>query len=1367
MLKLDDLYKFLARVDFSSWNYIFSKNPAKLGLSLENLTPFQDGYESKSPDGFILGNQEVLVGVGCPGLIAENAYNYYNNDNEKEGVVNENIDLFMSPSRVTLMIGPNKEFEHLRILFNQVRYLDFVISYTIHGVLKVIPLWKMDHRFLYRIEKTRIIVSELFNDEIRIRLIHYILKVKNHEDLPVFGIIPIIENRSNETIENIKLGLFLANLGHDWIISKRNIKVGSTSSERFDFQISGREAFWSLGLSKNVKPDMINFVNLEDLSDIEEINQYFNQNPNNILQKILGSAIPIHSGESFDVKDIGMGLLNINIGNISPFATFTTDLDIILGAKSQTIDDTLAKLTSYELYDSNEGLNHIKALNETYSEWITWFEEVNIEVSHKKLFGLIDSILTLLRCIIGKSAIHIGTLYYSHDLVFWRDNYWIQTALLKAGRYEYAEKDVDFFYNCWKKDGFKNAYNILKMRGGFANSRELRTEIPMYSCLMIQNLTNWLGKDTNGNQYIKKYYDLLKESLDAGIYSKNNLCVICSDETWIWPAYVNEHDYYTDNSMISLSAYNFGDIASQYMKDKSNSSNWAKKREDILQGVKDNFILKDQYRFAIGIDNNGIKDKSLIPTLISRPLLLNIDNILDPIVRNTLKISSKHAIFNGLSLIWDIMNPTGAIRSHTRTSAIEGNTIGNYLHACSDLDTPFLDDLLDMAVNFSNSSGSVNEIHDLYNKKWGTEKQRSWDSSSLLEGILHYLFGVTPYNDFFDCNPHLPKDTHSSKISNLRIRNNQVIVSCHKHQSDFEYSIFLKDISQLAIDPDFPIPEISIIKTNIPSKVRIFDSEIQINKEQKMDNYFAISIQIFPKFIYTNTINQDIPLLELKNPLKIHQNYWDIIILKEHLQNLFSTTIPRQELYIADFSAHKIRIQLTKLINSKGDFSVELKIENYNKIDLHLSYDSNQKSIIIKPNAIKIMTINFGSQTHESEVAHLLSHLSGKAHSHSHTHTHKHNNGASKNLIDELYPFKNFYEHIQPVKPYWKPHPLISKLDEILFYKTFQGDDIVVVCDNSSIAHAKEVCSTIAIIKQKILPIILCEEGIKKNVTEFSSIGKNIILVSSIPYTSLLSDLGFQKIIDLNDERIDQTVMLQNPDFSSKFLFYIENKGHVYQDTQHIVNIFNTYLLPQRKKAISMYPNGMFPLSDIIGEVIYDKIPIRIKFNQLIDSQNSIHKMNIYIQGELQQVNDITGFNGILDCESNNKIGNKQVPYISINLMNKTIPIELVAGGLAKGDHNIQIVIEANSEQEIEVNIELDMPQNFHTIWLRGKQRERTLDPTELLKNPDGSKMLKITLHPGRLVHPYLIQKGLDPKIRHLEYLFGKYPRYIIKKSII
>lgn len=1370
MLNAEELQKFLAQMNFSDWRYVFSKNPAKLGISLETLTPFQEGYESKSPDGFVLGNQEILIGVGCPGLIAENAYKYYNEEAGKGGDLNENIDLFMSPSRISLMIGPNKEFEHLRILFNQVRFLDFVITYKIQGNLRVIPLWKMDHRFLYRVEKTRIIVGELFNDEIKVKIIYYVLKVKEHEDLPLFGIIPIVENITNETIEDIKLGLFLANLGHDWIISKN---PHESRFNRFDFQISGKEASWSLNFGQNIKQDAINFINLEELGDIEEINEFFGQNSNKIQSKISESIISFPNQDSNQVKDLGMGLLNVNIGKLPSLSRFTMDFTIILSSNDQNSEDTLNKLISHGLYDSEKGLNHIMALNETFAEWMNWFEEVNIEVSDNKLFGLIDSILTLLRCIIGKNALHIGTLYYSHDLVFWRDNYWIQTALLKAGRYECVARDVDFFYKCWKNNGFRNAYNIPKMRGGFANSRELRTEIPMYSSLMVQNLTNWLGNDESGTSYIKKYYDLLKESLDAGIYSKNNLCVICSDETWIWPVYINEHDYYTDNSMISLSAYNFGTIASKHMQDNINGINWAKKKEDILQGITSNFILKDQFRFATGIDNNGLQDKSLLPTLISRPLLLNIDNILDPIVRNSIKISSKHAIFNGLYLIWDIMNPTGTIRSHTRTSAIEGNTIGNYLHACSDLDVPFLDDLLEMAINFSNSTGSVNEIHDLYNKKWGTEKQRSWDSSSLLEGIIHYLFGITPYNDYFECNPHLPKKSHSSKISNIRVRDNLIIVSCHKHGDDFEYSIYLKDIGSSIADTDFPIPEISIIKTNIPSRVRIYDSEILLNKEQKTANFFATSIQLFPRFIYTNTLNEDIPLIKLVNPITTKQDYWDVVIFKDHLQNLYANSTLNHDIYIVDLSAHKIRIQLTNFKNIKGDSGVEVKIENYNKSELHFSYAPDQKPIIIKPNAVKSIIIDFGSHSHDSEVAHLLSHLSGKAHSHTpthtqthtHTHSHKHNHEVSDEVKDDvLYPFKNLFEHIQPIKPYWKPHPLIMRLDEILFKNSLQGEDIAIICDSQSVMHAKEICTSIAIIKQIIIPIILCEKGIKETVKSYLSVEKNIILVTSMLWTELLSEFGCQKIVDLNDEHINQSLMIQNPGFANKYLFFIKNNGHVYRDTQHITNLFNIYLLPQRKKAISMYPNGMFPLSDIIGDVINEKLPIWIKWSGSSEGKNLIPKPNIYLQGELQATNNSNEFSGILDSELGNKSITKQMPYITIYSVNKSIPIELVAGGLAKGEHNIQFIIEANSDQEVEVEVELDIPQNFQPIWLRGKQRERTLDPTELLKNADGSKTLKITLHPGRSVHPYLIQKGVSPNLRYLEYIFGKYPRFIIKK---
>ncbi|MBD3349976.1 MAG: hypothetical protein GF364_00640 [Candidatus Lokiarchaeota archaeon] len=1334
---------FIASKSISYWNYKFLKNPGQYGIKSDELIKTKGGYESKAPDGFIIGNKECLAAIGCPAVAAESVYNYYNDDLQDNV---EYIDLLMSPSRMSVLIGPEKRIEHLKILFNEMRFQDLIISYKINGEKRGIPLWSMENRFLKRFEKTRIVISEFFNKEIRIQIISFALKVPEKRDIPVIPRIIVIDNITNSRISKVRLGIVCFNMAFDWEIAQKE------NSSRIDIGYKNQPVFWSVLLgNSNQNRNNDQMMSLKDLhyEDFEEFNSEFGNNPLKIYELMHDET---ENQKSY--SSVGMGIIVSDLGDIESNNSLSFDFTIIPSKNENSLENTLKNLESYGLYASSEkSIDILHCLTQTFDEWIDWFERVEIQVSDEKIFGLIDSLLTMLRCVVSNRAIHIGTLYYSHNSAFWRDNYWIQNAFLKAGRYEYSRRDLNFFHSAWKKRGFKNSYSILPIKGHSANSREIRSEIPLYSVLMVRNLFKWL----NDSELLDLYRDMISESIDESLYAENNLCLLNSDETWIWPCYVNEHDYYIDNSLISLCAYNFAAQLCRRKEYKDKLNSWNKKKNDIIDGLVHNLILKEQFRFATGIDNNGYQDESLVTTLSARPLLLNLKDILEPIIKKDLNITFEHAVFNALCLIWDVMKPTRVIRSHTRTSAIEGNTIGHYLEACSELDVPFLEELLTYTLDFSNCTGSVNEIHDMYNHKWGTGKQRTWDSSSLLSGLIHYLFGVTPYRDHVEFNPHLPKHVHSSKFSNFRVHDFEVIISCHKHGDNMERSVFLKDIKNENFqDLGMPIPEIGVLRTNLPGKFIVYDGEISRNKDNNklFSNYFATTLKIKQRFIDTNTDNQDIPLFSIENPLITGQKYWKIFIYRNHLKSL------TYKKYTIDLPAHKIQIAINNYTDEKSEKYSHIIVQNSGKIPIRLYVDVSDHTHYDPIKSEQHKSINL--RLHDIEHSHEHHHGHEEKHSDKHHHEHEekhsyehHHHHAHKPQFD--YPFKDIYSHIITKKPYWKPHPLIQNLEKTLFQANdCKEQPVVIVCDDSSLQHAKQVYKMIAIIKQMFIPIFKVESEnniLKSKVIEHEKKSQNVILILKRNIEEIYGKSKYQTIIDSKSKKpISCFKILQNTDTSNKnqYVFYIKNNGHCYQDTHKFCGVLNTYLMPQRKKAIAMYPYGLIALSDIIGDKITEKLPVTVR----VLSQ---HPINMYIQDK--DYHDLS-IDSEIDCTKYDKSNKVQKPYINISAVNGAIPLEIAAGGIAKGTNCMKLFIEGNSDVPITVEIKFQLPQNFEPIWLMGKQRERTIDKTELIKNSDGKKTMKILLNLGKPVHKYLRQKSLDPKERKLEYLFGKYPKY-------
>ena len=91
-----------------------------------------------------------------------------------------------------------------------------------------------------------------------------------------------------------------------------------------------------------------------------------------------------------------------------------------------------------------------------------------------------------------------------------------------------------------------------------------------------------------------------------------------------------------------------------------------------LSAMNLNFIIPTEKRYANGLDTSGYLDQSLVPSVVSHPITLRLWPILN---QDQDVITSSTLIENGLNLIWDIMEPTGIIRSHTQNYCNYGNYI--------------------------------------------------------------------------------------------------------------------------------------------------------------------------------------------------------------------------------------------------------------------------------------------------------------------------------------------------------------------------------------------------------------------------------------------------------------------------------------------------------------------------------------------------------------------------------------------------------------------------------------------------------------------------------------------------------------------
>lgn len=220
------------------------------------------------------------------------------------------------------------------------------------------------------------------------------------------------------------------------------------------------------------------------------------------------------------------------------------------------------------------------------------------------------------------------------------------------------------------------------------------------------------------------------------------------------------------------------------------------------------------------------------------------------------------------------------------------------------------------------------------------------------------------------------------------------------------------------------------------------------------------------------------------------------------------------------------------------------------------------------------------------------------------------------------------------------------------------------------------------------------------------------------------------------------------PDHPKFNLIFIPNQGNVYHDTHPFIEQMGIYLIPTRNKAMSMHPFGHFRLSDQIG------MPASLQFKIEIKATKPI---NFYMGGNHSFGESIS----MIWDPTTKSTGIKPVlPYCLFYTMQPYAEIEVAAGGIATGVNCIRFVSECNANDPIEIIYYLYLDQTYHPIHLSGGQRERILDPTILKKNPDGSKILQIVMHPGRSVHPIINPNDIESKKRSFSYVFGRYPKH-------
>jgi len=368
-------------------------------------------------------------------------------------------------------------------------------------------------------------------------------------------------------------------------------------------------------------------------------------------------------------------------------------------------------------------------LDETRAEWEAWCSRTPLATGDRRVDDLLDSLLCLVRSHVGPEAVHTGSVRYPHNRAWVRDSYWVQRAFLTLGRNEEARLNLEFFRRAWRTSGVASYYEIPTYDSTAYGYHGV--ELPHYLVLMVRDAEDAAGVDGT------VYWDMVHSCLDMAASSPNGLQPMNGDETWLLAAPVRELDALLDNSWLLIASAEYGAELAARVGDAERAARYQTMASQARLALRRFTPRTGQAEwYALGRGGDGSLDCSLCPGVLARGAILGVVPQSEPLLAS------------GLLTSWHRLKFERGIRAHARSATIDGGTPGYVLYAAADCPScTFVGELAGRVLDFCSATGCVWEFHDLYDRAWGGEKRRLWDSAVLLMGLVHALFDVEVTED--------------------------------------------------------------------------------------------------------------------------------------------------------------------------------------------------------------------------------------------------------------------------------------------------------------------------------------------------------------------------------------------------------------------------------------------------------------------------------------------------------------------------------------------------------------------------------------------------------------------------------------------
>ena len=474
------------------------------------------------------------------------------------------------------------------------------------------------------------------------------------------------------------------------------------------------------------------------------------------------SVIACLNGEFLGVSSegcIGVSamVLSIAAGNIGPGAEKLLPVHFI---PAKTREKCMEYIDEATVSAGSE----LEQLEKTKSWWECYVDEVPVKCSDTRLNDYLDSALCMIKCHESPKVLHLGSTLYTSLGCFAQDNYFIARAFQKFGRLSEPLKNFRFFYEMWRTVGMAAAYEINNPARRHPGAMNDKIGTPAYFLMMLRDLYEQGGVQEG------PYFNMIEDAVMDYPLTKKDTLPMQGDEGWLWPADANELDELLDALLLAHMMAGYACEAAARAGNAKVKKEAKALMERLERSIEKNFKDRETGRYAISIDADGRKDKSLVFEPLSHVITFGYRGTDDPFA------------WKGVMDCWTHQRFSEGLRSDMRTSIITGNTQAYFLGLCGRMNLPCTDDFLKRIMKLSAATGCVWEGMDIYDDRWSGEKRRAWDTSNVIGSLLDVLFGITFKGGVVTINPHLPEGNDSISIDNFPVKDDRFGVFLSKKE---------------------------------------------------------------------------------------------------------------------------------------------------------------------------------------------------------------------------------------------------------------------------------------------------------------------------------------------------------------------------------------------------------------------------------------------------------------------------------------------------------------------------------------------------------------------------------------------------------